>query len=63
MSQQFLIPGMQDSQKAKACPQMPRIRGNGSACETARKKMLYMTVGFCRVSGMSSCGSVKTRWE
>ena len=29
MSQQFLIPGVQDSQKAKACPQMPRIRSNG----------------------------------
>ena len=28
MSQQFLIPGVQDSQKAQACPQMPRIRGN-----------------------------------
>lgn len=29
MSQQFLIPGVQDSQKAKACPQMPGIRSNG----------------------------------
>jgi len=29
MSQQFLIPGVQDSQKAQACPQMAWIRSNG----------------------------------
>ena len=28
MSQQFLIPGVQHSQKAKACPQMLRISSN-----------------------------------
>ena len=28
MSQQFLIPGMQYGQKAKACPEMPRIGSN-----------------------------------
>jgi len=28
MSQQFLIPGVQDSQKAQACPQMAWIRSN-----------------------------------
>jgi len=32
MGQQFLIPRMQDSQKAQACPQMPRISSDDEQC-------------------------------
>jgi hypothetical protein len=32
MSQQLLIPGMQDSQKAQACPQLSRISSDGEKC-------------------------------